>query len=379
MSSSARSIAGVLREGIRREWMLLATLSTCVVFAAWGTPLFARMASGGWLVFVFAWLFAAVLGSALSVVRHADFLAERLGQPLGTLLLTLSVTSIEVMSISAVMLHGENNPTLARDTMFSVVMIVLNGMVGLSLLVGGWRYREQHYNLLGANAYIGLILPLAVLSMVLPNFTRSVPGPLFSLHQEDFLIVVSVGLYAAFLAMQTRSHRSYFAFVQGEEERAAIAPSHREGGSTWAHGILLLAYMLPVVFLADQLAQPIDYVIETLHEPAALGGLAMAILVATPEAIGAVRAAAVNDLQRAVNIFLGSVLSTIGLTVPAMLLVSHFTGHSLTLGLQHTDQVMLVLTLAVSVVTFASGRTNALQGAVHFFLFLAYILLIFEN
>jgi Ca2+:H+ antiporter len=324
-------------------------------------------------------LFAAVLGSALSVVRHADFLAERLGQPLGTLLLTLSVTSIEVMSISAVMLHGENNPTLARDTMFSVVMIVLNGMVGLSLLVGGWRYREQHYNLLGANAYIGLILPLAVLSMVLPNFTRSVPGPLFSLHQEDFLIVVSVGLYAAFLAMQTRSHRSYFAFVEGEEGRTGIASNHREEGSAWSHGILLLAYMLPVVFLADQLAQPIDYVIETRHEPAALGGLAMAILVATPEAIGAVRAAAANNLQRAVNIFLGSVLSTIGLTVPAMLLVSHFTGHSLTLGLQHTDQVMLILTLAVSVVTFASGRTNALQGAVHFFLFLAYILLIFEN
>jgi len=378
MSSNARSLAEVFGNGIRREWMLLATLSTCLVFAEWGTPLFARMAGPGWLILVFTWLFAAVLGSALSVVRHADFLAERLGQPLGTLLLTLCVTSIEVMSISAVMLHGANNPTLARDTMFSVVMIVLNGMVGLSLLVGGWRYHEQHYNLLGANAYIGLILPLAVLSMVLPNFTRTVPGPLFSLHQEDFLIVVSVGLYAAFLAMQTRSHRSYFAFVE-DGGRAVVASSRGEGESAWGHGILLLAYMLPVVFLAEQLARPIDYVIETLHEPAALGGLAMAVLVATPEAIGAVRAAAVNDLQRAVNIFLGSVLSTIGLTVPAMLLVSHFTGHGLVLGLQHTDQVMLVLTLAVSVVTFASGRTNALQGAVHFFLFLAYILLIMEN
>jgi Ca2+:H+ antiporter len=378
MSSEARSLGQALKHGIRREWMLLASFSTCLIFAAWGVPLFARMTSPGWLVLVFAWLFAAVLGSALSVVRHADFLAERFGQPLGTLLLTLSVTSIEVMSISAVMLHGANNPTLARDTMFSVVMIVLNGMVGLSLLVGGWRHHEQHYNLLGANAYIGLILPLAVLSMVLPNFTRAVPGPLFSFHQEDFLIVVSVGLYAAFLAMQTRSHRSYFAFAE-VGSRAVIASRRRDGESTWAHGILLLAYMLPVVFLAEQLARPIDYVIETLHEPAALGGLAMAVLVATPEAIGAVRAAAANDLQRSVNIFLGSVLSTICLTVPAMLLISHFTGHNLTLGLQHADQVMLVLTLAVSVVTFASGRTNALQGAVHFFLFLAYILLITEN
>jgi Ca2+:H+ antiporter len=359
--------------------MLLATLSTCVVFAAWGANFFARMASGGWLILVFVWLFAAVLGSALSVVRHADFLAERLGQPLGTLLLTLSVTTIEVMSISAVMLHGANNPTLARDTMFSVVMIVLNGMVGLSLLVGGWRYHDQQYNLLGANAYIGLILPLAVLSMVLPNFTRAVSGPLFSLHQEDFLIVVSVGLYAAFLAMQTRSHRSYFTSMPETNHAAPALQRDGERESTWGHGILLLAYMLPVVFLAEQLAHPIDYVIETLRAPAALGGLVMAVLVATPEAIGAVRAAAVNDLQRAVNIFLGSVLSTIGLTVPAMLLVSHFTGHSLILGLQPADQIMLVLTLGVSVVTFASGRTNALQGAVHFFLFLAYILLIVEN
>ena len=361
----------------RKEWFLLASLATCAVFAIWGEPLFGHLSSRPWLILLFGWLFAVVLGSALCVVRHADRLAERLGEPFGTLLLTLSVTSIEVMSISAVMLHGANNPTLARDTMFSVVMIVLNGMVGLSLLVGGWRHREQHYNLLGANTYIGLIIPLAVLSMLLPNYTHTTEGPMLSFRQEDFLIVMSIGLYAAFLAMQTRSHRNYFAYEKGEAGVVA-AHAHGEGPTGW-HVAMLLAYMLPVAFLAEQLAHPIDYVIETLHQPAALGGLAMAVLVATPEAIGAVRAAAVNDLQHAVNIFLGSVLSTIGLTVPAMLLISHFTGHPMILGLQGTDSLMLLLTLAVSVVTFASGRTNALQGGVHFLLFLAYILLIVEN
>jgi Ca2+:H+ antiporter len=362
---------------VRRELFLAVSLITCLVFLLWGEPLFARLGSPQWLVFLFVWLFAVVLGSALSVVRHADQLAERLGEPYGTLILTLSVTSIEVMSISAVMIHGENNPTLVRDTLFSVVMIILNGMVGVSLLVGGWRHREQHYNLLGANAYLGLILPLAVLSLVLPDFTQTTRGPVLSHAQESFLILMSAGLYCAFLAMQARSHRSYFSL--GHVAADTAHAGHHEWSALLRHTALLLAYMLPVVFLAEQLARPVDYLIETLHAPATLGGMAMAVLVATPEAIGAIRAAAGNDLQRAVNIFLGSVLSTIGLTVPAMLLVGHISGRSMMLGLQHTDLVMLLLTLAVSIVTFASGRTNALQGAVHLLLFLAYLLLLFQG
>jgi Ca2+:H+ antiporter len=143
--------------------------------------------------------------------------------------------------------------------------------------------------------------------------------------------------------------------------------------------VLLALYMAPVVFLAEQLAHPVDYLIETLHAPIAFSGMIMALLVATPEAVGAVRAAGRNHLQRAVNIFLGSVLSTIGLTVPAMLIISRLTGRSFVLGLEHTDFVMLLLTLAVSVVTFASGRTNVLQGAVHLLLFAAYLLLIFQG
>jgi Ca2+:H+ antiporter len=370
---------------LRQEWFLGLSLLTCVIFLVWGDAL-----TGGGLsnplqlLLVFAWLFAVVLGSALAVVRHADHLAVRLGEPYGTLILTLAVTAIEVMSITAVMLHGANNPTLVRDTLFSVVMIILNGMVGLSLLAGAWRHREQHYNLQGANAYLGLIIPLSVLSLVLPNFTRTTPGPTLSTVQSSFLVIMSVGLYVAFLAMQTGRHRGYFMLgADGEdddpEQAAEDAEILAEPRPIPRHALLLLAYMAPVVFLAEQLAKPVDYLVETLNEPAAVGGVIMAVLVATPEAIGAVKAATRDHLQRAVNIFLGSVLSTIGLTVPIMIAISYITGHGMVLGLQHTDFVMLLLTLAVSVVTFASGRTNVLQGAVHLLLFLAYLLLIIQN
>jgi Ca2+:H+ antiporter len=161
--------------------------------------------------------------------------------------------------------------------------------------------------------------------------------------------------------------------------RTRCQPHHAEAGALLKHAALLAAYMVPVVFLAEQLATPADYLIETLHAPAALGGLAIAVLVATPEAIGATRAAFRNQLQRSVNIFLGSVLSTIGLTIPAMLVIGHLTGRKIILGVQHGDLVMLLLTLFLSAITFTSGRINILQGLVHVLLFLAYILLNFEG
>jgi len=264
-----------------------------------------------------------------------------------------------------------------RDTLFAVVMIILNGMVGLSLLLGGWRHREQQYNLQGANAYLSVIIPLAVLSLMLPNYTVTTPGPTLSSVQEGFLALMALGLYGTFLAIQTNRHRLYFTL--GEATEDGQESPHSTPRSLKAHAVLLAAHMLPVVFLAEQLAQPLDYLIGAAHAPLALGGLLIATLVATPEAIGAVRAAKANHLQRSVNISLGSVLATIGLTVPTMLVISHLTGKSLVLGLEHGNLVLLPLTLIVSIITFASGRTNILQGAVHLLLFAAYVMLIFQG
>jgi len=358
------------------EWLLPISVGTSFAFFRWGAAIFASLDGPAGRALVFLWLFGVVLASALTVVRHAEALAERLGEPYGTLILTLSVTFIEVMSISAVMLHGENNPTLVRDTLFAVVMIILNGMVGLSLLVGAWRHREQTYNLQGANAYLGAVVPLVVFSLVLPTFTITTKGPTLSNAQQAFVVLTSIGLYAVFLAMQAGRHRGYFTHEVevGEEMALGAEPAP----IVWP-AILLAAYMAPVVFLAEQLAKPIDYVIETLQAPTALGGIVMAVLVAAPEAVGAVRAAAANHLQRSVNIFLGSVLSTIGLTVPAMIMMSHLTGRPFILGVEGADLVLLLLTLAVSFLTFSNGRTNVIQGAVHLILFGGYLLLIYQD
>ena len=362
---------------VRQEWFLGVAAATSVIFMVFEDQMFAGLENRAWLVTLFVWLFAVVLGSALGVVRHAEHLSERLGEPFGTLVLTLSITAIEVMSITAVMTHGANNPTLVRDTLFAVVMIVLGGMVGVSLLLGALRHHEQLHNLQGANAYLGVIVPLAVFSLVMPNFTVTTPGPLLSGMQQAALALMSVALYATFLVLQTGRHRGYFN-IAGEEEVDHERPSGADL-PVMQHAALLLIYMAPVVFLVEHLAKPIDFVIETLRAPVALGGVTMAVLVATPEAIGAVRAALDNRLQRSVNIFLGGVLSTIGLTVPAMLVVGWLAGHEIILGLEHTNLVLLNLTLAVSVITFSSGRTNLLQGAVHVLLFVAFVLLMFEG
>ena len=370
----------------RQEWSLAVSGATCLAFLLDGDTIFRLLPDPLWLALTFLWLFAAILASALSVVRHAEHLALRLGEPYGTLLLTLSVTFIEVMSIAAIMLHGENNPTLTRDTVFAVVMIILNGMVGLSLLLGGWRHREQSYNFQGANAYLGVIIPLVGLSLILPNFTQSTPGPTLTSLQDMMLVLVGVGLYATFLGIQVGRHRGYFSLTDGHVTTGAAghATTSRPEAKARAyrvllHAGLLIANIMPVVFLAEQFAHPVDYLIETLHAPSALGGVIIAVLVATPEAIGAVSAAMANRLQRSINIFLGSVLSTAGLTISAMILVSQMIGREIVLGVEHSDLVMLMLTLTVSVVTFASGRTNVMQGAVHLVLFIVYLFLIIQG
>ena len=357
---------------IGAEWFLGVSIATALAFLLAGDALHSPGVRRE--VVVFVWLFAVILGAALCVVRHAEHLAGRLGEPLGTLILTLAVTAIEAASISAVMLHTQNNVSVVRDTVFAVIMIILNGMVGASLLLGAWRHREQSYNLQGANTYLSVLIPLAVLSLIMPNYTQTTPGPTLSLAQQVFLALFCVGLYALFLAVQTGRHRGYFV-LDGEDEAA----EHTAHGGWARHALLLVAYLVPVVYLAEQFGRPIDDLIATLHAPVALSGVIIAALVATPEAIGAVRSALANRLQRSMNICLGSLLATIGLTIPLMLLVSHLLGTPIYLGLQNSSFMMLLLTLMLSVVTFASGRTNVLQGAVHVLLFVAYVLLIFQG
>ena len=361
---------------IRAEYPLLIGFATVAIFFVLGNQLNEVTTHPVPLIGIFVWLFAVILWSAVCVVRHADCLAIKLGEPYGTLILTLSAISIEVVMISTAMLHGENNPTLGRDAIFAVIMIALGGLVGLSLMLGGLKYREQHYNIQGVNAYLNVIMALAVLGLVLPNFTVSTSGPTFSTEQEIFFASVSLLLYAVFLLIQTLRHRGYFLDVK--ESAAKHSPHHIvRVRSTGFHALMLLLYLVTVIFLAEKFAVPLDNSIEQFHMPQAFGGAIIAALVLSPEGLGGITASLQNQLQRSINILFGSVLATIGLTIPAVLMIGLLTKRSVALGVQGGNLPLLLLTLAVSVVTFTSRKTNILQGCVHFLLFAVFILLIF--
>jgi Ca2+:H+ antiporter len=361
---------------LRGELPLLIGFATVATFLLLGNGLEEITSHVLPLLGVFICLFAVILWSAICVVRHADCLAVKLGEPYGTLILTLSAISIEVVMISTAMLHGANNPTLGRDAIFAVIMIALNGLVGVSLILGGLRYREQHYNIQGVNAYLNVIMALAVLGLVFPNFTTSTAGPTFSTEQEIFFAAVSLLLYAVFLLIQTLRHRGYFLDVKDTANRHS--PHHvAHVRSTGFHALMLLLYLAVVIFLAEKFAVPLDNSIEEFHMPQAFGGAIIAALVLSPEGLGGITASLHNQLQRSINILFGSVLATIGLTIPAVLLIGLVTKRSVALGVQGGNLPLLLLTLAVSVVTFTSRKTNVLQGCVHLLLFAVFLLLIF--
>ncbi len=365
---------------LRSELTLWLGAATSLLFLLFGDVWLGDLSAVGWYLLMFAWLFAAMLGLSSSVVRHAECLAVQLGEPFGTLILTIAVISIEVIMIAAVMLTGEDNPTLARDTMFAVLMIVLNGMVGVTLLLGGLRHHEQEYNLQGANAFLSVILPFAVLGLVLPRFTESTPDASPSKPLAIFLIVVSVVLYGVFLALQTTRHRAFF--TQPDEADPPDELDDGHGGlvtrSVGFHVVLLVLCMAPIVLLSKSMAKLIEHGIATAGAPVALGGFLVAFLVLAPEGVSAVRAALDNRLQRTMNICLGSALATIGLTIPAVLTIGFLTDRTVELGLGNVDLILLLLSLAVCVVTFSSARTYVLQGAVHLLLFAAYVMTIFD-
>jgi len=384
MSAKADEIRQVKKtqqsgSAIRAEFPLFIGWGTAAIFIAIGGAALNEITEHILpLLGIFAWLFAVVLWSAIRVVRHADCLAIKVGEPYGTLILTLSAISIEVVMISTAMLHGENNPTLGRDAIFAVIMIALNGLVGLSLLLGGLRYREQHYNIQGVNAYLNVIMALAVLGLVLPNFTTSTSGPTFSTEQEIFFVTMSLLLYGTFLLIETLRHRGYFVEAK-ETTTAAKHPPHHLARvrSTGFHALMLVLYLGVVIFLAEKFAIPLDNSIEQFHMPQAFGGAIIAALVLSPEGLSGITASLHNQLQRSINILFGSVLATIGLTIPAVLMIGLLTKRSVALGLQGGNLPLLLLTLAVSVVTFTSRKTNVLQGCIHLLLFAVFVLLIF--
>ncbi len=362
---------------LRNEYSLILSIVSMVLFMQYGKDWLADLSNPAWFTFMLMWLLVIILLSAFAIVRHAESLAIILGEPLGTLVLTLSIIGVEVLMISAVMLSGDGNPTMARDTMTAVIMILLGGMAGMSLLLGGLKHHEQSYNLQGAKAFLALIIPLAVLGLILPNFTTTTSEPTLSPFQSIFLSVMSIGIYGIFLAVQTSRHSNYF-ISPAENENDALHDDHPVQ-ATWYHGMFLLLYILPMVILAKKLATPLEHGTDVLGAPEVLSGFLVGILILAPEAMSAVKAAKRNQLQRSINILLGSVLATIGLTIPAVLSIGLITGKTIVLGLSPVNSILLVLLLAVSSITFSNSRTNVLLGAVHLLIFFAYVMLMFQG
>lgn len=379
-----------------RQLLPRATLLRLLV--AWLVVLAFQLGGAGWLaepvavgvaVPCFVSLFATILHAAFGVVREADQLADRLGEPYGTLILTLSIVSIEVILIAAVMLGPGETPIIGRDSIFAVMMIILNLVMGLCLLLGGLRYGEQEYNAQGAVAYLSMIVLLTTLALVLPNATSAGGGRLLPL-QAWALGGLTLALYGAFLAMQMRGYRRFFVqpeqgsmavpFNLPQEGRGPVArpgPGFVDRRSLVLRSLILLALMLPIVLLAGHLAVLIDLGVEYAGAPVAVGGLLIAIIVFTPESITAVKAALANQAQRAVNLCLGAFVSTVGLTVPAVLLIGLLTGQTVVFGLDALDTVLLAITLALTTLSFLGARTSPIQGLMHLMLFAVYAVLLF--
>jgi Ca2+:H+ antiporter len=323
----------------------------------------------------FAFVAAVLIGAVFAALHHAEVIAAKLGEPLGTLVLTISATIIEVAVVASMMLHGENNPTLAREAVFSVIMIVCTGLVGICLTVGAMRHREQELQPRGTSAFLAVIIALSVLTLVLPNYTFSAPQGLLSTTQLVFVSIVSALLYGAFLFIQTIRHRTDFLDVVAAEPSQVHQPTSRQAIFAL---IWLIISLVGVVLLSKKAAAGIEEALVGINrtQTDAILGAVIALLVLLPESLSAIRSATRNALQTSLNGALGSALATIGLTVPAVAAVSLITGREIVLGLSMRDTVLLLLTLVLSLVSFGTGRTNVLTGLVHLVVFATYIFLL---
>ena len=315
---------------------------------------------------------ALLLGAAvLAAVHHAETIAHALGEPYGSLLLALAVTVIETALIASIMIsEGNGAAALARDTVFATMMIVLNGIIGLCLLVGGRRHHEQSFTQYGVSAGLAMISTLAILVLVLPNYTTTAPGPVYAPTQLIFVAIISLIIYAAFVVAQTIRHRDYFQHDGGAavDDHASISTM-----TAWISFAFLMLGLVAVVLLAKSLSPTIKQAVAAAGAPPAMVGVIIALVVLLPEAIAAVGAARRDNLQTSLNLAIGSALATTGLTIPAVAAVSIWLGLDLVLGLSIRETVLLALTLFVTSLSLGTGRTTIVHGVIHLVLFATFL------
>lgn len=315
-------------------------------------------------------IFSAVLGVSLisvvlSAVHHAEVVAHKVGEPYGTLILALAITVIEVSLIVSIMLNEKDaGSTLARDTVFAAIMLILAGIIGMSLLVGGYRFKEQAFIKQGVSAALVALTAISVLTLVLPNYTTTEAGPVYSNSQLIFVAIISLVLYGGFVAVQTVRHRDYFLpedAPPGDEDSHAPPPSRL---TTIVSLVFLLIALTVVVLLSKKLSPVIETIVINMGAPKSLVGVIIAAVILLPEGLAAIKAASKNRLQTSLNLALGSALASIGLTIPAVAIVAYILGFQITLGIDAKSTLLLILSLFTISISFNAGKTNILQGIV---------------
>jgi Ca2+:H+ antiporter len=318
-----------------------------------------------------------LIGAVLSAVHHAEVIAHKTGEPYGTLVLSISVTVIEVSLIIAMMLAGhEGSEFIARDAVFATVMIVVNGVIGLCIFMGGFKHHEMTFRNEGTNSALAVLTALATFILVMPMVTVSTPGPDFTKSQLAFAGIASFALYSAFLFFQTVSHRDYY--LPKAEDQKTDSATHADKPSTLKtsiSGVLLLFSLAVVVGLAEALNPAIEAGVKAAGAPKTVVGIAIAMLVLMPEAYAAVRAARANRLQSSLNLALGSALASIGLTIPTVAAIAIFFNLPLSLGISSLNITLMYLSFFIGALTLAIGRTTLLQGVIHLIVFFEYLFL----
>ena len=345
-------------------WCIIAPILTCIIYFG------LQLNFGGWYLML---LTISLIGCILAAVHHAEVIALSVGEPLGTLVLAIAITTIEVALIVSLMLAGgKETDVLARDTIFATEMIIINAIVGGCLLIGGIKFKEQKYRLDGVSATLTVLTSISVLTLILPNYTYSILGPTYNSKQLMFVAIVSLILYGSFLLMQTVKHRDYFLPVNKEdkEETHEIPPSKKV---TLISSILLFISLVAVVLSAKALSPSVEAGIDAVGAPKSVVGIIIAMVVLFPEGLSALNAARKNRLQSSLNLALGSALASIGLTIPAVAFVSLYFGLPLTLGIDVKSTLLFVLSLFILSLTLRTGKTTSIQGVVLLVIFSVYL------
>ncbi|MGJ7033047.1 calcium:proton antiporter [Niabella hirudinis] len=318
-----------------------------------------------------------LIAGVLAAVHHAEVVAHRVGEPFGTIILALAVTVIEVsLLVSLMSSGGTNTAALARDTVFAAIMIILTFIIGICILIGSAKYREQFVTKHAATSALVALTAILVLTLVLPNYTVSQPGPQYTQPQLIFAAVVSLIIYASFVMIQSIRHRDYFlpadADARENEDRHAAPPSNK---TTFTSLALLIACLGAVVLLAKMLSPSIEAGVASIGAPHSLVGIIIAMVVLLPECIAAIQAARRNRLQTSMNLALGSALASIGLTIPAVAVYTLFSHTPVLLGIDTTSVVLLILSIFTVMLSLVTGKTNILYGVVLLVIFAAYLFL----